>query len=84
MMFTPLPLPPPHPMVCFTPATKLVGVAVNEMMADVVGVPWATVAATKNVAQTKRVVEGCISIEVVGVRYRINVIRLIVYRFDVL
>ena len=73
-----MPLPPPHPMVCLTPATRLVGVAVNEMMADV-GVPWATVAATINAAQTKTVFTSCISIRVKYGMYSVGLYTGLVY-----
>ena len=52
------PLPPAHPMVCLTPATKLVGTEVKWIVVEVGA--WATATAT-NVAQAKRVFEKCIS-----------------------
>ena len=51
------PLPPAHPMVSLTPATKVVGTEVKWIV--VVGV-WATATAI-HVVQAKRVFERCIS-----------------------
>ncbi len=50
-----LPLPPAHPMVVFSPATRLVGMAVKWRLV-VVGV--CATAAAINVAQTKREFES--------------------------
>ena len=58
------PLPPAHPMVCLTPATKLVGTEVKWIVVEVGA--WAAVTAM-NVAQAKKMFEKCISSWVLGV-----------------